>query len=75
MCLFQVLFNDGYEVMMLAKTHTCCFLERPPVTTHKTYSLEYVADVMEEPIARRLMYTKNAVLQMLGGPIPSISGG
>ena len=42
---------------MLAKNHTCCFLEKPPVLTHRTYSLEYVADVMNQ-----LQFTVDALV-------------
>ena len=73
---WQVIFNDGYEVIMSAKTQSCTFLERGQLlTSYRTYSLDTIADVPEEYISKRLTYTKNAVLQMLGGPTPGLLGG
>ena len=67
--VWQVVFQDKTEVILSAQTHLCHYLAPSEGTSNgiAVYPLGSIGDVADEYIAKRLAYSKQVVIHMLGG--------
>ena len=72
--VWQVIFQDKTEVILSAQTHLCHYLS--PNDSRgliSVYPLGSIGDVSDEYISKRLAYSKQVVIHMLGGGTASPS--
>jgi polo-like kinase 1 len=76
--VWQVIFQDRTEVILSAQSHLCHFISPISGTGVTVYPLGSIGDVSDEYVAKRLAYSKQVVIHMLGGgsstsdcPIPN----
>jgi polo-like kinase 1 len=63
--VWQVIFQDRTEVILSAQTHLCHYVsEGTPI---QVYPLGSIGEVTDEYVAKRLAYSKQVVIHMLGG--------
>ena len=64
--VWQVIFQDKTEVVLSAQTHLCHYIS--PIGGGVTvYPLGSIGEVSDEYVAKRLAYSKQVVIHMLGG--------
>ncbi|TEB14477.1 protein kinase [Perkinsus sp. BL_2016] len=74
--VWQVIFQDRTEVILSATSHLCHYMSPMNGGGHSSvsvYPLGSIGDVADEYVAKRLAYSKQVVIHMLGGS--SGSGG
>jgi polo-like kinase 1 len=66
--VWQVIFQDRTEVILSAQTHLCHYMSASSGTNGvSVYPLGSIGDVADEYVAKRLAYSKQVVIHMLGG--------
>lgn len=67
--VWQVIFQDKTEVILSAQTHLCHYIApgHDEVGSIQVYPLGSIGDVSDEYVAKRLAYSKQVVIHMLGG--------
>ena len=66
--VWQVIFQDKTEVILSAQSHLCHFISPTSGTgAVSVYPLGSIGDVSDEYVAKRLAYSKQVVIHMLGG--------
>ena len=66
--VWQVIFQDKTEVILSAQTHLCHYMAPGANEGGVTvYPLGSIGEVQDEYVARRLAYSKQVVIHMLGG--------
>jgi len=66
--VWQVIFQDRTEVILSATTHLCHYMSPTSGASGVTvYPLGSIGEVADEYVAKRLAYSKQVVIHMLGG--------
>lgn len=66
--VWQVIFQDRTEVILSATTHLCHYMSPSSGASGVTvYPLGSIGEVADEYVAKRLAYSKQVVIHMLGG--------
>lgn len=65
--VWQVVFQDKTEVILSAQTHLCHYMAPSAGDGVAVYPLGSIGEVQDEYVARRLAYSKQVVIHMLGG--------
>jgi polo-like kinase 1 len=66
--VWQVIFQDRTEVILSASTHLCHYMSPSSGASGvAVYPLGSIGDVSDEYVAKRLAYSKQVVIHMLGG--------
>jgi polo-like kinase 1 len=66
--VWQVIFQDRTEVILSPQTHLCHYMSASSGTNGvSVYPLGSIGDVADEYVAKRLAYSKQVVIHMLGG--------
>ena len=65
--VWQVIFQDKTEVILSAQTHLCHFMSPSLGGGVSVYPLGAIGEVSDEYVAKRLAYSKQVVIHMLGG--------
>jgi len=65
--VWQVIFQDKTEVILSAQTHLCHYISPNGVNGVTVYPLGSIGEVSDEYVAKRLAYSKQVVIHMLGG--------
>lgn len=66
--VWQVIFQDRTEVILSAQTHLCHYISPSGASGGITvYPLGSIGEVSDEYVAKRLAYSKQVVIHMLGG--------
>lgn len=65
--VWQVVFQDKTEVILSAQSHLCHFVSPSSGTGVSVFPLGSIGDVSDEYVAKRLAYSKQVVIHMLGG--------
>jgi polo-like kinase 1 len=76
--VWQVIFQDKTEVILSAQTHLCHYMAGSSPNGQSgitVYPLGSIGDVTDEYVAKRLAYSKQVVIHMLGGATASGNGG
>jgi len=71
--VWQVVFQDRTEVILSAQTHLCHYISGGSGGV-AVYPLGSIGDVADEYVAKRLAYSKQVVIHMLGGATNSHGG-
>lgn len=72
--VWQVIFQDKTEVILSAQTHLCHYISPALGGGVSVYPLGAIGDVSDEYVAKRLAYSKQVVIHMLGGGSTHTSG-
>ena len=65
--VWQVVFQDKAEVILSAQTHLCHYISPQAGGGVAVYPLGAIGEVSDEYVAKRLAYSKQVVIHMLGG--------